>query len=375
MLPFIAKRINMAKSKLNPYPIVTDNLIFWLKRYLKFKIMTLSNEKADEEVLKKALIDLDKAKTFDEVDKIIKAIKNQIPIYTYYYPISNFLKWLCGVIETLEDIDTELVLEWLTFATTKKSQATKLNYKNVLMNFLKYVESENKKEHHFNIKLSSWQKNLKNIATKKADYLSEDEIDKFLQTLNNFKFVKQGHRDKVKEDFFLKALYTLAIKLALYGGLRISEIANLKLDDLRVNQELDVLEIYIQKSKNNKYRIVTIPYSKGKYAIKEDLDNYLEKRKGKCKELKDLLFFTHNCKKLSSFTMERVLSRILKEAGILTNKKGMHLLRHTHASFFYKKTQDVLLLKERLGHDNVKTTMRYTHLDEEKIKKSANVLR
>jgi len=370
----------MAKAPLIPYSTIADNLIFWLKKYLKFKIMTLSNEKADEKIIQKALIDIENAKTFDKVEKIAKRLKKQVPIYTYYYPISRFLKWLSnGIIDNLKDIDTELVLEWLTFATTGKSGATKLNYKNVLMNFFKYLEEENQEKYHFNIKLSAWQKNLKNIATKKADYLSEEEIEKFLEALKNHKFVRQGHKKKVKEDLFLRALYILAIKFALYGGLRISEIANLTLDDLRENKEFDVLEIYIQKSKNNKYRIVTIPYSNGRYAIKNDLENYLQERekmqKSFCPNMKKQLFLTYKCKKLSSSTMERVLSRILKEAGIITEKRGMHLLRHTHASFFYKKTQDVLLLKERLGHDNVKTTMRYTHLDEEKIKKSADVLR
>ena len=73
--------------------------------------------------------------------------------------------------------------------------------------------------------------------------------------------------------------------------------------------------------------------------------------------------------------MENVLKKLFFKAGILTVKKGMHLLRHTHASLFYKKTKDVLLLKERLGHDNIRTTMRYTHLDEEKMKKSADAMR
>ena len=366
----------MAKSPLTPYPEnIYDTLLFWLKKYLKFKIMTLSNEKANEKDLQRAFLQIEKAKTFDEADSIARELKKQVPIYTYYYPVSKFLQWLSlGVIDNVKNIDLETTLEWLTQATSSKSGATKINYKNALINFFEFLSKNNADKYNFDIDLKSWQKNLANLTTKKPDYLSEEEIEKFLNVLENHKFIAYAN----KEDTFLKALYILAIKFALLGGLRISEIANLTLDDLHINKDLDVLEIYIRKSKNNKYRIVTIPYSEGKFAIKKDLDFYLQERQNKISEYPDIkkqLFFTNFCKKLSSPTLERVLSKLLKEAGIIIDKKGMHLLRHTHASFFYKKTQDPVLLKERLGHSDIRTTMKYTHLDEEKIKKSADVMR
>ena len=370
----------MAKFKLNTYDNIYDTLLFWLKRYLKFKLMTLSNEKADEKTLQKAFIDIEKAKSFDEVDTIARMLKKQVPIYTYYYPISKFIQWLSkGVIDDIKDIDLETTLEWLTQVTSSKSGATKINYKNALINFFEFLSKNNEEKYNFDIDLKAWQKNLANLATKKPDYLSEEQLERFLNILENHKFIKGGSKDKAKEDFFLKALYTLAIKFALFGGLRISEIANLTLDDLYINKDLDVLEIYVRKSKNNKYRIVTIPYSNGKYAIKKDLDFYLQERAEAINECDNInkkqLFFSSFCNKLSSPTLENILSGLLREAGLITEKKGMHLLRHTHASFFYKKTQDPVLLKERLGHSDIRTTMKYTHLDEEKIKKSADVMR
>ncbi len=365
----------MVKFPLSPSNNIYDTLLFWLKKYLKFKLMTLSNEKANEKDLQKAFLEIEKVKTFDEVDDIARKLKKQVPIYTYYYPISKFLQWLSnGIIDDIKDIDLETTLEWLTQATSSKSGATKINYKNALINFFEFLSKNNADKYNFDIDLRAWQKNLANLTTKKPDYLSEEEIEKFLNVLENHKFIAYAN----KKDTFLKALYSLVIKFALFGGLRISEIANLTLDDLHINKDLDVLEIYIRKSKNNKYRIVTIPYSQGRFAIKKDLDFYLEERQkqlSKCPDMKKQLFFTNFCKKLSSPTLERVLSRLLKEAGIITDKKGMHLLRHTHASFFYKKTQDPVLLKERLGHSDIRTTMKYTHLDEEKIKKSADVMR
>ena len=359
---------------------IADTLIEWFKRYLNYKIITLNNQKADKNIIDKALRDLEYAKNLDEIETIMKSLKNQIAIYPYFRINSYFIKWLIntGAIEKMEDINADLVLQWLTQATSSLKPETKLNYKNILINFIKFLEERGR--YNFNINLSSWQRNLRNIATKTADFLTEEEIDKFLEALKKHKFY--AFLNKKKEDTYAKALYTLAIKFALFGGLRISEIANLNVDDIYVNNELDILEIKIKEAKNYKYRIVTIPYSVGKFAIKEDLDRFLEEREYhlknncyECRECKKMLFISPKCKKLSSSTMERVLQKILKEAGIFKEKKGMHLLRHTHASYFYKKTHDVLLLKERLGHDNIKTTMRYTHLDLQKIKKSADAMR
>ena len=76
----------------------------------------------------------------------------------------------------------------------------------------------------------------------------------------------------------------------------------------------------------------------------------------------------HNLEKNFFFL---ILSRI--------SKKKMQRFRFLFAGetkvFFYKKTQDPVLLKERLGHSDIRTTMKYTHLDEEKIKKSADAMR
>jgi len=375
----------MAMYKLNPKENIYDTLFFWLQQYTKFKIMTLSLKNADEIALNKLIKKIEFAKDFEELYEIMKKAKNVTSAYNYFIINYKFIKWLIenNIIEEMQDIDTFLVIEFLTIITANKSKSTMENYRNVVINFLKFIEDNIRDDFSFKLKVSKWQSNLYRLKDKRPDYLTEEEIERLLKAIEQHKFIIRGRAKK--EDEYLKAMYRLAIYFALFGGLRISEIANLKRKHIYINKSLDVLEIFIEESKNHKSRIVTIPYSKGKYAIREAFDYFIEKRKGFLEVMKkkidcplikeDYLFITYNCKKLSSSTMERVLQRLFLEAGIMTTKKGMHLLRHTHASLFYKKTQDVLLLKDRLGHDNIKTTMRYTHLDEEKIKKSADAMR
>jgi len=375
----------MAMYKLNPKNDIYDTLFFWLQQYTKFKVMTLSLKNTSENDIKKLIKKIELAKNFEELYELMKKAKKITSAYNYFIISYKFVKWLIenNAIEEMQDIDTFLVIEFLTTITANKSKSTMENYRNAIVNFLKFIEDNIRDDFSFKLKVSKWQSNLYRLKDKKPDYLTEEEIKRLLNTIERHKFVARG-RSK-KEDTYLKAMYRLAIHFALFGGLRISEIANLKRKHIYVNKDLDVLEIFIEESKNQKSRIVTIPYSQGKYAIKKTFDEFIERReyffeimkeKTDCSLIKeDYLFITYNCKKLSSPTMERVLQRLFLEAGIMTTKKGMHLLRHTHASLFYKKTQDVLLLKERLGHDNIKTTMRYTHLDEEKIKKSADAMR
>jgi integrase/recombinase XerD len=372
----------MARFKLNPKDNIYDTLFFWLQQYIKYKTMTLSLKNATEEQTKELIKRIEFAKNLEELYEIMKKAKKTTSAYNYFIINYKFIKWLIenNAIEEMQDIDTFLIIEFLTTTTSNKSKSTMENYKNAVINFLKFIEDNIIEEFSFRLKVSKWQSNLYRLKDKRPDYLSEEEIERLLNAIENHTFIKAGKSKK--NDDYLKAMYRLAISFALFGGLRISEIANLKKGHIFINRDLDVVEMLILESKNYKSRTITIPYSKGKYAIKKAYDDFLEKRENFLEKMKDcplikedIFFITYKCKKLTSSTMEEVLKRLFLKAGIITTKKGMHLLRHTYASLFYKKTKDVLLLKERLGHDNIRTTMRYTHLDEEKIKKSADAMR
>ncbi|QDD68196.1 tyrosine-type recombinase/integrase [Caminibacter pacificus] len=374
----------MPRFNLNAKDNIHDTLFFWLQQYTKFKAMILSLKNANEEQIKTLIKQIEYAKNFKELHEIMKKSKHISSAYEYFIKNYKFTQWLIenNAIEKMEDIDTFLVIEFLTQITANKSKSTMENYKNAVINFLKFIEdnlSLRDSNFSFKLKVSKWQSNLYRLKDKKPDYLCEEEIDRLLETIEQYEF-KTGNTKKPSE--YLKALYRLTIQFALFGGLRISEIANLKLKDIYINKKDDIMEVFIEESKNQKSRVVSIPYSKGKYTIKKAYEEYLEKRKDflnsleePCELAKEYLIITNKCKKISSQTMENILKKLFLKAGILTTKKGMHLLRHTHASLFYKKMQDVLLLKERLGHDNIRTTMRYTHLDEEKMKKSADAMR
>lgn len=50
----------------------------------------------------------------------------------------------------------------------------------------------------------------------------------------------------------------------------------------------------------------------------------------------------------------------------------MHALRHSFATRYHKANNDVPKLKDQLGHSSLQTTMIYTHLSDDDLKKAVN---
>jgi len=365
----------MAKFKLNIGNNLKESLLFWLTKYLIYKATTLSNSKADKEALQNAI-----AKTrptpqsFEELLEIAKEVqKAGIGVYTLFYPVWLFAKENAQNFDfvKIEDIDEESVMHWLSIATSSKSDATKRNYKVALQDFFNYLSRYNADKYHFDIDLSKWQKNLKNALQKPPAFLTEKEVEKFLKNIDSF-VVHIPKKDEV--DLYKTVLYRFIFKFTLVSGLRVSEIIKLKLKDIEIDKDNDIAIIRVLNSKGNKHRTVVIPYSKGKMAIKKEFDGYMEYRN--CNnECKEYLLCNEKGKCLQRYTLDKALKRYLVQIGIKKEKMGMHLLRHTHATYFYSKTKDPVLLQERLGHSDPQTTRRYIHLEDEKVKKSVEALR
>jgi site-specific recombinase XerD len=146
--------------------------------------------------------------------------------------------------------------------------------------------------------------------------------------------------------------HRLIIKL-LYGtGLRVSEIVNLKKDDMNFEEGL----IKINLGKGKKDRFVKLPES-----ILEELKNFSKIGNSK------FLFESQRGGKLTSKTIELILSKNAKKAGI---KKRVypHLLRHGFATHLLEQGTDLRIIQKLLGHSDIKTTQIYTQISQASIK-------
>lgn len=366
----------MAKFALNIGDDIQESFIFWLTRYLLYKTTTLGNSKADKESLQKALEMLQPTPlNLEDVLNAARAVnKAGISVYTLFYPSWLFAKDNCNSLlyKDMKDIDEENVMQWLSVATSSKSESTKKTYRTALQDFFNYLSRYNADNYHFDMDLSKWQRNLKNAIQKPPAFLTDKEVEKFLEGLYDFVIYNNSNNKKI--NVHKTAMYRFIFKLALASGLRVSEIVNLKMKDFEINPEEDIIVIKVLNSKGNKNRLVVIPYSLGKLSIKRELDDYMEVRQ--CgNECFDRLLCNEKKRCLTRYAPDKVIKLYMAQLGIKKEKMGMHLLRHTHASYFYSKTKDPVLLQERLGHSDPQTTRRYIHLEDEKVKKSVDAMR
>ncbi len=144
-------------------------------------------------------------------------------------------------------------------------------------------------------------------------------------------------------------------------GIRISELINLLLRDV----DLDRAMIHIRQSKNKKDRYLPIS-SHTVRGIKKHLT---------INNPKTYLFENQNRKGMPiSKTRVRFL---LKEALSMTNIKkkiSMHSLRHTFATHQLESGQNIMVLKELLGHANIQTTLVYLHIAQVKTQRTTACL-
>lgn len=177
--------------------------------------------------------------------------------------------------------------------------------------------------------------------------MSVEQVDKLLDINCNTVF-----------DYRNKAMLEL-----LYGtGLRISELLNLKLSD--IDMENCVIRCI---GKGNKERIVPI----GEYVLFY-LNEYLKYRpklynKKRC----EYLFLNNLGSKLSRFSFFKIIKRLLKEKNINVDVSP-HTLRHSFATHMLEYGADLRTIQELLGHSDIATTKIYTHISNNRIKEDYN---
>ncbi len=152
----------------------------------------------------------------------------------------------------------------------------------------------------------------------------------------------------------------LIIEILYFTGIRLSELINLKVADVNLNDlSLKVL------GKGNKERLV--PFTN---ILKKDISRYFELRKleiGSYEQF-DYFLITRTGKKLYPVMVYRIVNSYLQ---IVTQveKRSPHVLRHSFATHMLNNGADLNAIKELLGHSNLAATQIYTHNTFEKLKK------
>ena len=141
--------------------------------------------------------------------------------------------------------------------------------------------------------------------------------------------------------------------VAYSAGLRVSEVINLRLQD--IDRERKQLFIHCSKGKKDRY-VGLSPM------VLDVLEQYY-----KMSEVKPENYLFEGPEKGKPYTArsaQQIFSDARKKAGILKSL-SFHNLRHSFATHLLEKGVDVIFIKEILGHFNIETTQRYLHVKKE----------
>ena len=141
----------------------------------------------------------------------------------------------------------------------------------------------------------------------------------------------------------------LIIEMALGTGLRVSELANLKVDDIHIRK--GQYSLTVNNGKGGKHRVVGFNNK-----LKTLIQEYLDYRKS----MSSYLFASERGEKMTRFGVGRVFKTMAAKAG-LDSKHSIHNLRHTYATNLYKASgYNLRMVQKQLGHSSITTTTVYS---------------
>jgi len=149
----------------------------------------------------------------------------------------------------------------------------------------------------------------------------------------------------------------IMFEIGIYIGIRISDILNIKVKDIKDKNTLKMREI-----KTNKEKLMPIPSH-----LQKEINSYIAE--ADLKENEYLFKSRKNkIKPISRVQAYYILNKIAKKYKL--ENIGTHTLRKTFGYHFYKKTQDVALLMTIFNHSDPSITLRYIGIEQDNVNKS-----
>ena len=175
--------------------------------------------------------------------------------------------------------------------------------------------------------------------------LNELQVEQLLEATNQN--VPLGLRDRAM------------IELLYASGLRISELANARLEHFNVEER--ILRV---TGKGNKTRLIPV----GRKAC-EALAAYLSMERPKLVKRRtgNEIFLSARGGKLTTARIWQIVKKASRQSGLGKNVYP-HLLRHSFATHLLGNGADLRIIQEMLGHADISTTQVYTHVDQQRLK-------
>ena len=191
-----------------------------------------------------------------------------------------------------------------------------------------------------------------------TETLTLPRIERYLpETLNELDVERLIDSIDIKQPLGLRN--RAIVELLYASGLRISELANARLENL--NFEERIMRV---TGKGNKMRLVPVGRKAcdalGAY-ISSERPNLVKRRTG------SEIFLSSRGTRLTTARIWQIVKECAKHSGLEMNIYP-HLLRHSFATHLLSNGADLRIIQEMLGHADISTTQVYTHVDQQRLK-------
>lgn len=274
--------------------------------------------------------------------KTIKQRDKDTTVNSYSEDIYKYLEYMESKnISSALDISYNNLLDYLKYLDDNKYEVSSVARKIVSIKaFHKYL-SEN-----YNVVDISTKINTPRFYRKLPNILTIEEVDNLLDIKLDTPF-----------DYRNKAM----LELMYSSGLRVSELINLELSDIDLNNN------YVRCfGKGSKERIVPV----GEYSSKY-LSIYINEYRDSMKKsyYTEKIFLNNHGKEMTRQGLFKIIKKIAKDKDINKNITP-HMLRHSFATHLLNNGADLRTIQEMLGHSSISTTQIYTNVTNDILKEN-----
>lgn len=296
----------------------------------------------------------------------IEKNRSQQTVRNYDFYLRRFVNWL-GEKKNPNQLEAEDVRQyrlWLNRLVDVHGESLKKNTQNyhliALRAFLKYLAKRDVKT------LAPEKIELMKMPDREVCFLEGSDLNRLLEA--PLSSMITDHRPQINTEL-IKYRDKAILELLFSTGLRVSELAKLKKDNVNLKKE----EFTIL-GKGRKSRVVFLS-EQARYWLQK----YLEKRANP----NPYLFISHDKRtlrqaqgkqkkqdeeqSLTPRSIQRLVQKYARAAGI-TKPITPHTLRHSFATDLLQNGADIRSVQTMLGHSSITTTQIYTHITDKELK-------
>lgn len=302
-------------------------------------------------------------KSFIMQKKIIEN-RSDLTVNEYCLDLCNFFKYLYAKKNKVSESDVDLEAISMSFVTSVRSEDIYDYMLHVALDRANQASARARKLvaiRGFFAHLKKEKLIKENPATDITSPTVKQALPKYL-TLNEsqrlLEAISLDNTNTNKErDYAMLVLF-------LNCGMRLSELVGINIHDINYSESKLTVT-----GKGNKQRTIYL-----NSMCLDALNKYMNVRKGlPCKD-PNALFVSRNSNRISNKTVQWVVQKYIKLAGLGGKGLSTHKLRHTAATLMYGTgLVDIRVLKDILGHEQLNTTQIYTHVSDQQMKRAIDL--